>query len=139
MAAGNLRISRPEALEPAASGTITPPPELPDANAAPTAPVAEPARSAPARDIIGAYRQQLWQRILAARPRGAKGTGTVIVRFRLSRDGSLLSAELAGSSGQFLLDRLALQAVRRAAPFPAPPDGMPDSALVFTVPLSFES
>jgi len=110
------------ALVPAAAPTMAPPP---------------PNRPAPGADRLDAYRQQLWHRILAARPRRASGTGTVTIRFRIDRKGALVSTEVAGSSGQFLLDRLALQAVRKAAPFPAPPAEMDDAGLTFTVPVAF--
>jgi len=109
-------------LAPAAVPTTAPPP---------------PSRPAPDADRLDAYRQQLWHRILAARPRRATGTGTVTIRFRIDRKGALVSSEIAGSSGQFLLDRLALQAVRKAAPFPAPPAEMKDAGLTFTVPVAF--
>lgn len=120
-AATTLREPKP-ALLPAAAPTMAPPP---------------PGRPAPDADRLDAYRQQLWQRILAARPRRASGTGTVTIRFRIDRQGALVSTEVAGSSGQFLLDRLALQAVRKAAPFPAPPAEMDDAGLTFTVPVAF--
>ncbi|MGE4307279.1 MAG: energy transducer TonB [Novosphingobium sp.] len=110
------------ALLPAAAPTTAPPP---------------PSRPAPDADRLDAYRQELWHRILAARPRRASGTGTVTIRFRIDRKGALVTSEIAGSSGQFLLDRLALQAVRKAAPFPAPPAEMEDAGLIFTVPVAF--
>ncbi|MCJ2178057.1 energy transducer TonB [Novosphingobium sp. 2580] len=75
--------------------------------------------------------------MLAARPRAASGTGTVTIRFRIDRSGALVSAQVIGPSGQFLLDRMALQAVRRAAPFPAPPAAMGEAELTFTVPVAF--
>jgi len=86
---------------------------------------------------VDSYRQLVSNRILAARPRGAIGQGTVIVRFVLDREGRLANVEIARSSGQFALDRLALQSVRRAAPFPPPPAGLAASALTFQVPFDF--
>lgn len=105
--------------------------------AAAAVPRPEPRPAEASASQIDAYRQQLWQSILAARPRGTAGTGTVTIRFRIDRSGALVSAAVTGSSGQFMLDRTALQAVRKAAPFPAPPADMDDAALTFTVPVNF--
>jgi protein TonB len=51
-------------------------------------------------------RQQGWQ-------------GRVLVAVCLKPDGSLEKADVVASSGHSLLDESALQAIRRAAPFPA--------------------
>ena len=126
--------------QPASVPASPPLPSLPRPQALPApvpAPQPVPVAAEPAPDRLEAYRQQLWQRILAARPRGVRGAGTVTIRFRIDHSGALVSAAVAGSSGQFMLDRAALQAVRRAAPFPSPPAGMDDAALTFTVPLAF--
>ena len=56
-----------------------------------------------------------------ARERGV--TGRAIVAFTLTRAGQVASASLAGSSGAPILDQATLAMVRRAAPFPAAPDG----------------
>ncbi len=55
----------------------------------------------------------------AARRQGREGK--VLVRVVLNADGSLISAALITRSGQPDLDRAALAAVHRAAPFMAPP------------------
>jgi protein TonB len=122
---------------PDAATVLTPAPPASQQIASQAPAIAEPRPSETAASVTDSYRQTIWKRILAARPRGASGSGRVIVRFRLDREGALVSAEVAQSSGQFVLDRLALQAVRRAAPFTAPPIAMPDNALIFRVPLDF--
>jgi protein TonB len=48
-------------------------------------------------------------------------TGQVRVSFTLREDGSVADARIEASSGHDVLDRAALRAVQRAAPFPAPP------------------
>ncbi len=68
----------------------------------------------------------------AARSGGATGSGAVT--FSLSGSGSVTSARIARSTGAAVLDQEILAMVRRASPFPAPPDGQPKS---FTVPLNF--
>ena len=60
-----------------------------------------------------------------------------MVRFTVADDGVLVDAEMAASSGNAALDRLALRTVRNAAPFPAPPMGVDRDELVFTIPFSF--
>ncbi|WP_338467508.1 TonB family protein [Novosphingobium sp. ZN18A2] len=107
--------------------------------AAPQAPpVAQPAPDPKARaDALAAYRDALWRAIAAHRPRGTAFSGTVTLHFRVNRAGALLSATVSGSSGNVLLDRQALVALRRAAPFPAPPETARDADLSFAIPLRF--
>lgn len=56
------------------------------------------------------------------RPR-VDSRGTARVAFRVSSSGSITSIRIAKSSGSAALDKAALQLVRRAAPFPRPPQG----------------
>lgn len=49
--------------------------------------------------------------------------GTAVVSFTISSGGGLSAVSLARSSGSGQLDQAALQVIRRAAPFPAPPPG----------------
>lgn len=58
-----------------------------------------------------------------ARAQGLEGNA--IVAFSLDRDGRILSLRLDESSGVPLLDEAALETIRRAAPFPPPPAGLP--------------
>lgn len=68
-------------------------------------------------------------------PRGADGiTGRPVVRFSLDGSGRVTSASLVRSSGSSVLDDEAVSTVRRASPFPAPPDGRGAS---FSVPVNF--
>jgi protein TonB len=56
------------------------------------------------------------------RPR-APERGTVVVAFRIDRYGALAAVSVARSSGSAALDGVALNHIRRAAPFPPPPVG----------------
>lgn len=56
-----------------------------------------------------------------AQERGIGGRNAVTLT--IARDGRVLSAALAGSSGHSLLDAATMAAVRRAQPFPAMPEG----------------
>jgi len=68
-------------------------------------------------------------------PPGAEGiTGRPSVRFSLDGSGRVTSVALVRSSGHSVLDNEAVATVRRASPFPAPPDGRGAS---FSVPVNF--
>ncbi len=73
-------------------------------------------------------------RIARRAPRGA-GRGTAIVRVTVASSGQLMSVSLAKSSGNAKIDNLALQAVRRAAPFPKAPAGIGKSSQTFSIPI----
>ncbi|MER8386318.1 TonB family protein [Mesorhizobium sp. M1380] len=64
-----------------------------------------------------------------------RATGTATVAFTVGSNGNVRSARLTGSSGVTALDKAALDAVRRASPFPPIPDGVGRSAWQFEVPL----
>jgi protein TonB len=99
----------------------------------PPAPVA----AAPAHREQSAYTALLWQRIATHRPAGIELAGSALVEFRLDRTGHLVSARITQSSGIVLLDRLALRAVKDAAPFPPPPADLAEADLAFAVPVNF--
>jgi periplasmic protein TonB len=68
----------------------------------------------------------------AARSGGAAGSG--MVTFSISGSGSVTSVRIAKGTGTAVLDQEILAMVRRASPFPTPPDGQPKR---FTVPVNF--
>ncbi len=68
-------------------------------------------------------------------PSGAQNvTGRPVVRFSLNSSGQVTSASLVRSSGSSILDQEAVATVRRASPFPPPPNGQGAS---FSVPVNF--
>lgn len=89
--------------------------------------------AASARD---AYARQLWLHIAAHQTGGARLAGTALVSFTLDDQGALTALALAQSSGNAMLDRIALRSVRRAAPMPPPPAEL-GAALNFTLPVRF--
>lgn len=116
-------VAEAKALPPPAAEAAAPPP---------------PPRSAPpSPTALGGYTRTLWQHIAAHRPRGIRMSGTTVVRFRLSPQGTLISAEVAASSGNLNLDKIALRTVRQAIPMPPPPDGATGDQLIFTVAVEF--
>lgn len=62
--------------------------------------------------------------------------GIAYVTFRMNRAGAVLSAEIVRSSGSAMLDRAALDTLKRAQPLPAIPDDKPDP-LELSVPVEF--
>ncbi|MCX7559542.1 TonB family protein [Sulfitobacter sp. F26204] len=56
------------------------------------------------------------------RPR-TSARGVAVIRFSIAANGRLASASVAGSSGSGALDQAALAVVRKAQPFPPPPNG----------------
>lgn len=70
----------------------------------------------------------------AKRSKGRK-SGEVVVSFTVSASGSVSGVRVARSSGSPDLDKAALAAVQRAAPFPPIPDGR--KSWPFSVPIAF--
>lgn len=66
------------------------------------------------------------------------GGGVATVSFTVSASGQASGIRIARSSGQPELDQAALDAVRRAAPFPAIPDGAGRASWPFSVPIAFK-
>jgi periplasmic protein TonB len=66
--------------------------------------------------------------------RREKAQGTVTVRFVVSGNGSASGVSIVRSSGFTVLDNAAIDAVRRAAPFPDTPDG---GSKPFVIPIDY--
>jgi protein TonB len=81
---------------------------------------------------VSAHLQRYKQYPADARSRG--DTGRATVSFSLDGGGRVTSVRLARSSGVSSLDQEVQVMVRRASPFPAPPDGRAQS---FSVPIGF--
>lgn len=90
-----------------------------------------------AGDAMEQYKLRIWQRINAHRPRGVRASGTTIIRLSIAPDGRLLASQVAASSSNPNLDRIALRTVRLAAPFPAAPAALGPGQIAFAVPLDF--
>lgn len=68
---------------------------------------------------------------------GGANPGTVQVAFAIDRSGNVISARLAGSSGDPALDQEAVAMVRRASPVPAPPANLGGGTIALAVPVRF--
>lgn len=94
-------------------------------------------QQAPDDKVRALYAQRLWRHIAARRPSGTHIPGTAIVTFTMTFDGSLQALSLTRSSGNAMLDRLALRTVRAAAPFPVPPPELQGADMEFSLPFGF--
>ena len=92
------------------------------------------ARTTASRGDILSYAALVRARVASNKPGGSGSGGTVIVSFGVSGSGGLTYARISRSSGNSGLDQVALGAVRRSGPFPAPPDGQSHA---FSVPFHF--
>ena len=84
------------------------------------------------RGLVAAHLARYKQYPADARSRGDHGTAAVA--FSLDGGGRVTSVRLARSSGVASIDQEVQAMVRRASPFPAPPDGRPQA---FSVPVNF--
>jgi len=130
------------------SPIVATPDETPPAPVSPPALQAAPeapAIAAPVSDAAGNARDSWEGRVLArlerfkrypaaARSRRAQGVATI--RFRLDRQGHVLSSSIARSSGSKILDAEALATLARAEPLPAIPADRPDQ-IELIVPVEF--
>ncbi|MFV0296027.1 MAG: energy transducer TonB [Hyphomicrobiaceae bacterium] len=74
-------------------------------------------------------------------PAGARRSrhqGTVIVRFKIDRRGRLVHAEIGATSGFSDLDAEAIAILKRATPFPVPPEGLGKTDITLSVPVHFK-
>lgn len=64
--------------------------------------------------------------------------GDVLLDLKIDGSGNVLSAKVRESSGHEALDNQALEMVRKASPFPAPPEALRSRSFNITVPVSFK-
>jgi len=93
-------------------------------------------------DLSGLFTGKVRQRVAAAKyyPRTARRRGMEgqpVIAFTVTKDGRLLKANLAQTSGYQMLDRAALQAVQQAAPYPEIPAELKTDTYKFKLPISF--
>lgn len=128
-----------------AAGPQRPAPDAkPQAEAAPAPPSPAPAR--PQAQTPASHGPDTWEgRVLARLERfrrypneaeHARQQGTAYLRFRIDRDGHVLSSSLERSSGYPALDEAAMETLRRADPLPKIPADRPDQ-IELLVPIEF--
>tara|TARA_R110000868_G_scaffold144864_1_gene364339 strand:- start:1191 stop:1883 length:693 start_codon:yes stop_codon:yes gene_type:complete len=119
------------------------PVEVPKAKVEPAAPqlAQSPVEATPA--MVANYRSVLMQHLakykkLPRRVGSQRADYELVVRFKLQRDGKLLSAEVIRSSGKDNFDRAAIETFKRADPFPSFPATMPQAAQTIDMPVLYE-
>jgi protein TonB len=135
------------------------PPVLPDADVQlplevkpPDKPIEQPSppvpqATSPPRPRPSAAQVASWHRRIALQVERHKGypasararheTGTAELAFTLDRTGKVVASRIARTSGFAALDQETIDTVRRAAPFPPPPQNLPGETFDFTVPIRF--
>lgn len=110
------------------SEPLAPAPRL--AASVPVAP-AQAAPLPPSHDdtALRAYQEQVWRMIMARRPTAVRLRGGAMISFRVMGDGVPCDVGIVRTSGDPMLDRLALDTVRRAGPFPKPPSAIAGDTL----------
>jgi periplasmic protein TonB len=97
-----------------------------------------------AAQAIARYEQQMsaWlqqHRVVPPMARQLGQHGTPVLRVRINRQGAVSFFAIDRSSGFALIDDAAMDMVRRANPFPAPPASYPGGALLeFLIPVTFD-
>lgn len=81
------------------------------------------AASAPGNAEASNYPGQVMRAIRRVRQQSVRARGVAVVAFTVAPGGGLASVSIAQASGSRALDSAALDHIRRAAPFPAPPPG----------------
>jgi len=127
--------------------TATPKVEAPPAITVPTPPPEPPKKIEPNEEDInaalGQYGNTLGRAIAKqkqypkiAQMRGWQGE--CLLDLRIDSSGNVLSASIKEGSGHEALDNQALEMVRKASPFPTPPDALRGRNFNITVPVSFK-
>jgi protein TonB len=118
---------------------IDPGPTVPETTAPKT--IAAPAAARLSSDVSQSWEARLLAHLeryrrFPARARAARQQGTVQIRFRMNRAGSVLSASVLRGSGSTTLDQAALDTLKQAQPLPTIPKGRPDE-IELTIPVEF--
>jgi protein TonB len=106
-----------------------------------------PQATAPPKPRPSAAQIASWHRKIALQVERHKGypasararheMGIAELAFTLDRNGKVVTSRVVRSSGFAALDQETIDTVRRAQPFPPPPENMPGETFDFTVPIRF--
>ena len=118
----------------------------PDQPKAPPSPPT-PETTAPPRPKPSAAQIASWNRKIALQVERHKGypaaararheTGIAELAFTIDRQGMVVASRVVRSSGFASLDQETIDTVKRAQPFPPPPQNMPGVTFEFTIPIGF--
>jgi periplasmic protein TonB len=99
-------------------------PEAPVKKAAPASEASAPSAGSKAKGggmSPQAYAKAVLKKVRSTKKKSGAGRGIVVVGFSIGSDGGLAGVQVLQSSGNAALDRIAVDHIRRSAPFPAPP------------------
>ena len=74
---------------------------------------------------------------ISARASHGNQSGRVVTRVTIGRDGGLIDVRIDSSSGRPALDAAELEAIRKAAPFPPVPGGMPGDPIILILRMTY--
>ncbi len=94
-------------------------------------------RVSASRGSVLRFAARVRAKVARNKPIGRGHHGTARISFSVTHSGELGFARLSQSSGNAHLDRAAIEAVRRAAPFGLPPPGVSTEHLRFSIPFYF--
>jgi pilus assembly protein CpaC len=95
--------------------------------------------------VMTAYARMVQERISKAISypnavgKGGSLAGTVKLKLHILKNGSLGSAEVMESSGNYILDQAAMQAAKTAAPYDVFTTGMNQEGMIFTIPIIYNN
>ena len=118
------------------------PPDKPKEELTPPVPeTTSPPRPKPSAAQIASWHRRIAQQVerhkgYPASARTRHETGTAQLAFTLDRNGKIVTSRIVRTSGSAALDQETIDTVRRAQPFPPPPN-MPGETFEFTVPIRF--
>src|SRR6516164_787598 len=119
------------------------PPDKPVEQPSPPVPQAtSPPRPRPSAAQVASWHRRIAQQVerhkgYPASARARHEAGTAELAFTLDRTGKVVASRIARTSGFAALDQETIDTVRRAQPFPAPPQNLPGETFDFTVPIRF--
>ncbi len=130
---GTLALEQLEALEPGVLEVLAQPQQV----AIVTGPSSYEAKAGNP-SLIGQYVDSVNERVQRSKvnPR-TQSTGTVVLKYTVGTDGSLLSMIVISTSGSIVLDGAAISAIHKAAPFPSIPSGVSAKPMTFLQPFKF--
>ena len=103
--------------------------------AASSAPAWAPTARARYEELLYAWIDRHKEYPILAQRRGLQGDG--LLRVRIDRDGHVLERSLDRSTGEAMLDKAALDILRRASPFPAVPAEYEGSTFEYVTPIEY--
>ncbi|SOH93801.1 protein TonB [Monaibacterium marinum] len=121
--APEVAVATGSAQQDAVRGADTPSQVESDQHASGHAQQPDEAAIAGAQEAIASYPNRVVSAIIQTRRDRTRARGMTVVSFDIGSAGQLTSVQVARSSGDRELDRMALSHIRRTAPFPTPPQG----------------